>query len=122
MENELMKKAYYDMVALYDSKCDGLTYNLLGDDTEQSIFDDVKSWREFRGIKNELSIRNCHARNCQKSLSSTHDTQIPIRRGYQGKIENGQLNHQTTPLRAPRSVLTMGAVCTSTRLRSSNSI
>ena len=117
-----MKKAYYDMVALYDSKCDGLTYNLLGDDTEQSIFDEVKSRREFKRIKSKLSIRNCHARNCQKSLSSTHDTQIPIRRGYQGKNEDGQLNHQTTPLRAPRSVLTMGAVCTSTRLRSSNSI
>ena len=117
-----MKKAYNDMVALYDSKSDGLTYNLLGNDTEQSIFNEVKSWREFRGIKNELSIRNCHARNCQKSLSSTHDTQIPIRRGYQGKIEDGQLNRETTPLRAPRSVLTLCAVCTSTRLRSSNSI
>ena len=107
MESELMKKAYNDMAALYDNKSDGLTYNLLGDDSEQSIFHEVKSRRQFRGIKNELSIKTFHARNCQKSLSSTHDTQIPIRRGYQGKIEDGQLNHQTTPLRAPRSVLTI---------------
>ena len=68
MGSWLKKKAYNDMVALYDDRSDDFTYNLLGNDTEQSIFHEVKRRREFKSIKHELSIKTFHARICQKSL------------------------------------------------------
>ena len=58
--------AYDSMVAEYENKCDITTYNLLGNNTEQTIFDYVSNLKQYRTVKDQLKRRTFHARIARK--------------------------------------------------------
>ena len=58
--------AYDSMVAEYENKCDITTYNLLGNNTEQTIFDYVSNLKQYRTVKDQLKRKTFHARIARK--------------------------------------------------------
>ena len=62
METKRAQDAYNLMVATYDNRRDDVTYELLGNDTIKSIFDEIKDFTEFRNVKNQLNVRTFRQR------------------------------------------------------------